>query len=65
MTKRIYRLEHTLQHDGKPVTEIRLVTAATESAARNHIARPSITCRVATQTDLVECVKAGVEVEKA
>ena len=42
----------------------RLIRANTPSAARNHIARDSITVKVASQDDLVKMVSAGRVVEE-
>jgi hypothetical protein len=62
---RIYLVEQSMQLDGKPVTERRLVEAGNQAAAIKHVAQASITCQVATQRDLIECTKDGIAVETA
>jgi len=41
----------------------RLVRAANQAQARNHVARDSLSCEVAGQDDLVELIARGVKVE--
>lgn len=42
---------------------LRLVEATNKAQAVNHVARDTITAEVASQSALVEAIKAGIEVE--
>ncbi len=55
MKKRIYRVDVG--------GERYLVRAKTKAQAINHIVTPKVSCAVATVEDMVELLKAGVEVE--
>jgi hypothetical protein len=57
-TQRIYLV-------GTPDNKIRLVKAGVRSQALSHVANSMLTIRVASQDDLVEALKGGVEVENA
>jgi hypothetical protein len=57
-TQRIYLV-------GTPDNKIRLVKAGVRSQALSHVANSMLTIRVASQDDLVEALKGGVEVESA
>ena len=57
-TQRIYLV-------GTPDNKIRLVKAGVRSQALSHVANSMLTIRVASQDDLVDALKNGVEVEGA
>lgn len=57
-TQRIYLV-------GTPDNKIRLVKAGLRSQALSHVANSMLTIRVASQDDLVDALKNGVEVEGA
>ena len=61
--QKIYLLTSTIERGGTPRTERRLVCAPNQAAAIRHVIETTITCELASQQDLVECTKAGVEVE--
>lgn len=58
---RIYMVSDKRQPDG----EKRLVRAANVAQARNHVARDSLACAVASQEDLVTLVGNGTRIESA
>lgn len=43
----------------------RLIRASSRIAARNHVARESITSEVASQDQIVDMIEAGIKVETA
>lgn len=59
-TTRIYAVRDK-SHNGI----IALVDATSQAAARSHIARKSFGIELASQRDVIEATKAGVEVEEA
>jgi len=61
----IYVLTHTIENGGTPTQERRLVDAKNQAQAIGHIVTSSIVCAVASSADLIECTKAGIDVEKA
>jgi hypothetical protein len=61
---RIYRTETTIA-DRVNGTQVRLIEAANKNQAVNFVAKDTIVAEVATQAQLIELTKAGIEVEKA
>ncbi len=60
---RVYLVTSTVQKDGAPVSEARLVDAGNRTAAVRHVIKGRVECEVATQADLIRLTKAGIEVE--
>ena len=60
-----YFIHQKIEHGGTPAEEKRLVEAKNAAAAIAHVVRSSIACRLASTQDVIDCTKAGIEVEKA
>lgn len=58
----LYLIHHRL--DDKGAIQRRLVQALNQSKAIAHVVATSITCRVVSNADLIQCTKDGIEVEK-
>lgn len=60
----LYFLTQAIEQGGTPAVEKRLIEAKNESKAIRYVTDKSIACRIATPVDIVECTKAGLEIEK-
>ena len=61
-TTRVYVVVPKVSEDGKPVPR-RLVRATHPSNALRHVAADQLQVAVASQEDLISCLRAGVVVE--
>ena len=61
----IYIITNTIESGGTPTKERRLIDARNRAQAIAHAVSTAIQCGVASTADLIECTKAGIEVEKA
>jgi hypothetical protein len=61
-TKRIYLVTHKI--DSPHTQATRLIEAASQAEAIRRVVADSITCAVATPSELIQATKDGIEVEK-
>lgn len=60
----IYLITNSIESGGTPANERRLIDAKNQAQAIAHAVSTSMKCGIASTSDLIECTKAGIEVEK-
>lgn len=61
----IYVIHQSIENGGTPARERRLISAKNQAQAIGFVVEKSIACKIASTDELIECTKAGIEVEQA